>query len=350
MNNMNDRLRTWTLLALLAVGMVFTACNKDDEDPKTEPETFTKGVLVLNEGSFGSGNATVDFIWSDSLNRRANIFQDKNGRPLGDVGQSIAFLDGKGYVVVNNSNKIEVVNPSDFASLGTITGLTSPRYAIKAGTNKAFVTDLFGGAISVVNLSTLAVENTIQTGGWSEAIASFGNNVYVSIADSNYIAVIDAATETVTSNIVVSKGPNSMAFDSFGKLWVLCDGGWQAEIPQLHRVNVSSGLVEASFAFPSLNDYPNSLQMNADGNVMFFLNNDIYRMSIGETAIPTTVFHSAGTRYLYGLGLDPATGVVYAGDAKDFTQNGTVLRISPLNGNLLDTLQAGVAPSKFYFR
>lgn len=337
------------MLAAVATGLLFSACKRDD-DPKPEPETFTKGIMVMNEGSFGSGNASLDFIWRDSLNRRGNIFQDKNGRPLGDVGQSVAFFDGKGYIVVNNSNKIEVVNPDDMTSVGTITGLTSPRYAVRAGTGKAFVTDLFAGGVSVVNTNTLAVENTIAIPGWTEAILAIGNSVYVTVADSNYIVVIDAATETVTQTITLSKGPNSMALDGNGKLWVLCDGGYNIEIPQLHRVDIGLGTVEASIPFPSINDYPNSLQMNPDGNVMYFLNGDIYRMAIGESAIPTTVFHSAGTRYFYGIGVDPVDGSVYAADAKDFTQSGTVLRYSPLNGNLLDTIPVGVAPSKFYFR
>ena len=56
------------------------------------------------------------------------MFFQTNGTPLGDVVQSITQFNNNAYVVVNNSNKIEVIDITNFSSIATITGFTSPRY------------------------------------------------------------------------------------------------------------------------------------------------------------------------------------------------------------------------------
>jgi len=48
------------------------------------------------------------------------------------------IINGKAYLVVNNSSKIEIINPKTFKSIGTITGLRSPRYIIKQAPIKLY--------------------------------------------------------------------------------------------------------------------------------------------------------------------------------------------------------------------
>jgi hypothetical protein len=49
-----------------------------------------------------------------------DIFREVNHRPLGDVAQSITKINGKYFVTLDNSKKIEVIDPETFGSVGTI--------------------------------------------------------------------------------------------------------------------------------------------------------------------------------------------------------------------------------------
>jgi len=63
-------------------------------------------------------------------------------------------------------------------------------------------------------------------------------------------------------------------------------------------------------------------------------------------ALPTTAFIN---RSFYGLGVDPATNIIYGADAGFFSANGKVIRFNP-NGTALDSFQVAVGPTNFLFR
>src|SRR5512142_3246030 len=109
--------------ATLALGIVlfFAGCEKDNNS--TVQGKFSKGIFVVNEGNFTHGNASISFYDRDSMKVTNDLFSKVNSRPLGDVSQSMAEHNGKYYIVVNNSSKVEIVDKNDFTSTGTITGL-----------------------------------------------------------------------------------------------------------------------------------------------------------------------------------------------------------------------------------
>ena len=59
------------------------------------------------------GNATLDFFSYTTSSVISNVFESINQRPVGDVLQSMSIIGDYGYLVVNNSNKIEVVTMQD---------------------------------------------------------------------------------------------------------------------------------------------------------------------------------------------------------------------------------------------
>src|SRR5690606_16109293 len=128
-------------LMILAFTAFIVSCNSDDSGdlPGVEGD-YADGVFVLNEGIFNASNASVSFI-SSSGELQNHIFETVNGRMLGDVAQSMVLENGYAYIVVNNSNTVEIVNQNTFESTATISeGLQNPRY-IEIHNNKAYVSN-----------------------------------------------------------------------------------------------------------------------------------------------------------------------------------------------------------------
>lgn len=160
-------------LIILALG----SCTKDYEDygPKLVDDNIEipveSSVIVLNEGNFMFGNGSISLLDENTETVGNEVFKSVNGFPLGDVPQSMIIHDTLGYIVVNNSSKIEVVD-GQFKSKRTITGFNSPRHMaiIKEQPLTAWVTDLYADKIWEVNLDSGMINGSVNAPGWSENI------------------------------------------------------------------------------------------------------------------------------------------------------------------------------------
>ena len=142
------------------------------------PNLTHNGYWIANEGGFTLGQASLSFldIVEDTLYN--NVFEAINGRPLGDVLQSVNYYKGKAYLIINNSRKIEVVDSITFQSLTTITDLNSPRELI-GFQNKLFITDLYSNQITVLDASNYELIDEIETGGWNSKMLIYKNQLFV---------------------------------------------------------------------------------------------------------------------------------------------------------------------------
>ena len=109
----------------------------------------TSGVSLLNEREFGKSNSTLSFYIPDSNKVYPDIFSSVNNRPLGDVGNDMVIYGNKGYIVVNNSNKIEVIAIDTNKALGTmaVAGSTPCKLAIMNDA-KGYITNLYKGTVT----------------------------------------------------------------------------------------------------------------------------------------------------------------------------------------------------------
>jgi YVTN family beta-propeller protein len=335
---------------LLAALSMLVSCRKDKpESPNEGPIVVGSqgGVYITNEGNFGFGNAKVSYYDIANGTVVADLYQPANGVSLGDVCQSMRLFNNKGYVVVNNSNKVVVVDPSTFVVTATITGFNSPRYLLPVSNSKAYVTDLYANSIAVVNLSSSTITGSIPCPGWTEELVLAYGKAFVTNQSRNHVYVIDTATDLLMDSIPVSRGGNSIVEDANGKLWVACSGG-SGTSPALHRIDPQSLTVEATFPFPSPSDSPWRLDINSGNDTLYYLNSDVYRMAITAGALPSSPFINASGRNFYGIGIEPNSGVVYVADAIDYVQQGTVYRYKP-DGTLLNSFPAGIIPGDFCF-
>ncbi|HNR19270.1 MAG TPA: surface layer protein [Bacteroidia bacterium] len=342
-------IKKWLLLIAFCI---ITACRKDKPEDVLTPSinTAANGVYITNEGNFQFGNAQVSYYDPSSNNCVQDLFAPANNRPLGDVCQSMHRFNGKIYMVVNNSGKIEVVNESNFASVATITGLTSPRYFLPVSNSKAYVTDLYADYVSIIDLSNNAILGTISCSGQTEEMALSYGKVFVTNYLSDKLYVINTLTDVLTDSIAIGIGSNSIVEDKNGKLWVLCSGSISNAVnASLHRINPLNNSVELSFTFSNPTETPWRLNMNSGNDTLYYLNNDLYRMSITALSLPPAPFISHGTKNFYGLGINPSSNEIYVSDAIDYVQRGKIYRYDAA-GTQLNTFLAGIIPGNFYFK
>ena len=100
--------RGLVLMMLTISCFLITSCEDDNNQPAGE---FENGTFVVNEGNFQDADGTISFINPNDGVVKQDLFGSvNNGLALGDVVQSMTIDEDHAYVVVNNSNKIEVVN------------------------------------------------------------------------------------------------------------------------------------------------------------------------------------------------------------------------------------------------
>jgi len=350
------------LLTILGGSLLFVSCQSDDDSGSSSSGVYDNGVLVLNQGGFGVGNASVSFV-TDSLTIENNIFASNNpGHILGDTGQDIGLKDDKAYIVLNASNKIEVVNRYTFAHIATIEdGLVNPRY-IAFHNNRAYVTNWGDGGsatddyVAVIDLATNAVTGNIPVAEGPERIIEEDNKLYVSHyggwGQGDTVSVISLSSNAVTATINTGDLPEFMVEEN-NKLYVLSEGitawvpGDLETVGKLQVVNLSNNQVTATLEFPA-GQHPTNL-IEEGGKLYYTVGSDIYSMNLNATTLPTAPIFSTTEQGVYGVyAFEIEDGKIYVGDAGDYTSNGHVY-IYSLTGTLQESFEVGVIPAGFYF-
>ena len=339
------------LSALLLTVIIFHSC-----DPEyTNQKNYSSGIFITNEGSFGSSNGSVSFISRTDFSLENNIYANaNNGAVLGDVVQSKNVYNNKAYIVVNNSNKVQVVNLNDYTITGTIENRSLPRY-IEFYQNKAYLTEWVSfsgnGRVSVINLSDLSVVQEISVGAAPEKMLIDNGKLYVVNSNDNTISVIDVNTNTIIQNINIGDWPNSIVKDVNGFIWVLCGGmpEWTGtpSVGKLIKLNPLTQQIESSFDFPNTSSNPNLISIDGSKSLLYYSwGQAIYKMNVSDLQLPANPFIQANA---YGLGVDPQSGNVFVADAGNFVQNGIVRWYNGTTGIIIDSVSVGIAPNCFYF-
>lgn len=339
------------LVAGLLVLLAFSACKKDEPEPEPElPAEKDHAVFVLNEGNFQWGNASLSLINLNTNAIQSDVFSAANNRPIGDVLQSATLINHELWLVVNNSQRIERIDPKTAQSKGTINGLLSPRYIVNTGSGKAYVSDLYSASIHCIDTATCNIVNSIQTQGWTEEMVLLNGFIWVCNTGGNQVYKINVATDQIEDSIAVGIKPRSIRSDKLGRIWVLCEG----EIPpqesagSLWCIDASLNAVLQQFSFSNPTDHPSKLRINAAGDRLYFLNKGLHRMNITDAALPSSSFIAQGSRIFYGLAVHPNDESIWLSDARDYVQQGKVLRYKA-DGTLMREWDAGVIPGAFFF-
>jgi len=333
-------------LSLLFLTLFFTSC-----EPENNTGSYNNGIFVINEGAFGNSNAEVSFIHSDNAVNNNLYGANNNSAILGDVLQSMHIVGDNAYLVVNNSNKIEVVDIKNFQNKTTLTNFVLPRFMVSSG-GTGYVTEYvnFGinGNVKVIDLSSNTVTDTIQVGIEPENMLLVGNKLLVANSGDTTVHIINTTNYTKT-NIGDIDRPKYITKTNDGNIWILFTGNpsW-APSPSNGGFLVLNSDATSIIKTVSLPGNPN--QLTTDGDYLFYeLNGNVYKMDKGSTMAPASSFIVNPSTYLYGLSYYSAGNVLLIGDAGTFSSSGTVERYNASTGAYIDDYNVGVAPSGFVF-
>ena len=347
------------LAGFFAASLLLTTACKDDEILENDivKGAYQGGILLGVEGGFNKNQAEVSYLSSDLSTLSEYIYASNNdNQPLGDVLQTIAFKDDKAYLVVNNSNKVEVVDRYTFKKTATFQAEQARGIAF-AG-NYVYVTsnDFFSTyAVNVYNATTFAPVKKLSFDRYAEKIVTVGDQIVVQTDGSTYemtppyneiptghtITTINSTTNTVDKTITLTdNGIINDMISANGFAYVLSTENTDSYI---YEVNTKTG----TFTSSKLAGIKATKLRFAD-NKLFFADSDgnIYSKGTAANTTATKLFKYAKTTGLYLYGLNIIDDKVYISDV-NFNGPSKVM-IYSLQGNVIKTLSAGIGVNGFY--
>jgi len=351
-----EKMRTATSNFVI-VGIViagFVGCKDDPAGVLPGDVTATaRGVYILNEGLWGQGNASLSYLDFDTGQFTDEVFRTANGRPLGDVGNHIVVHNGSAYIVVNNSDKVEIIETHTHRSLGTIDAGAgaNPRQIAFVSDTLALLTNLYDASVSVVNLVSQSVVGRIPVGSNPEGIAISSGKAFVAnsgFGTGNTVSVINVITLTVSKTIAVADNPADVVRTSDGQIYVLCAGAYgdfsdpNDDTPAQVMVidPLSETVVDSVFAGG------HAFRMSAGRNGRAYIVADVNVLEI-DTRNHTVVGPFAAGVF-YGVGVEEESGDVYLADARDYVSPGRVV-IYSRQGLMRGEYNVGLIPGRFAF-
>jgi YVTN family beta-propeller protein len=352
----NKKMRSFLFMAFIMPALVITSCKKDKEN--SFAFNTSKGVFIVDQGAYGKVNAGISFLERTSKTMTNDVFNKINGRNLGDIAQSMGEANGKYYIVVNNSNKIEVVDKYSFKSAGIVKGVNQPQYFLAINNTKAYVTEWGngdGGKVDVINLTNNTVMKTIPVGQGAEHLILANNKIYVAnsggFSYEKTLSVINTTTDNVDTTFEVGDNPNSLAIDSNGKLWALCGGKGKPDYTgfetngSLVRINPMTNAIEQTIQLATPYSSTNNLNVSPSGNTLYYcIDGKVYKQSISSSVAEQIPVLNKNYNAIF---IDKESNYFYAADAKNYTDKGWVIRYD-LNFTPIDSFEVGIAPGFFY--
>ena len=338
--------------AALAVSL--NGCVKDPVSALREvPVPSARGVYVVNQGNFGRANSSLSYYDLVSFHVYNDVFTAVNGKNLGDVAQTMSIRGSSGYVVVNNSQKIEIIDLATNLSTGTIsTGPgSSPGQMAFVNDTLALVTDLYANALLVVNVAGRRVTGAVPVGANPAGIAIAGGKAYISnsgFGSGRTVSVVSLQSLSVLRTLTVGDYPGGVEVTPSGAVYVVCAGSYDFTNPandtpaRIMVIDTSSDTVTDSIF---IGGHATDIGIGIDGIGYVPSTTEVLRVDTRVHRV-TGVFKEGA---YFAVGVEAASGDVYLADPKNYIQPGTVSVFAP-NGQLRTQFDVGLIPGAFAFK
>jgi len=366
MNNKSNLL----IISVLLILLTFASCRSVEPQPEETVESVTSFYL-LNEGSWGANNASLDFYDYQTNVYRKNIFSQVNPNViggLGDVGNDLQLYGGKLYAVINTSGLVEVMDAKTAQHIGKVDIANCRNINFYNG--KAYVSSYAGasftdgnqvGFVAEIDTATLQILRSVNAGFQPEEIEFLNGKMYVANSGGytttfdNTISVIDLQTFTETKKITVAINLLNLRKDNYGKLYALGRGNYYDIDPDIYVIEndimtKKLGIGYASnfcISGDSLYALSNQTDWATETTISKFV---IY--NIKNQQIVTENFITDGSqaeiKMPYGITVNPISKEIFITDASNYTTSGALFCFSP-QGKKLWNVAAGVCPNRIAF-
>ncbi|MDE6366342.1 MAG: YncE family protein [Muribaculaceae bacterium] len=362
---------------------MFSSCSEEDpEIPDVIPTGGVDfgpggdviGIYVLNEGNMGSNKCTLDYYDYTTQTYYQNIYAQNNPdvvMELGDSGNDIAVHDGRLYIVVGGSHKVEVLDAYTAKRIGQV-DISSPRSLAFRGDSvmvSSFV-DVNGGSNGSVvwfDANTLEVKGQCTVGIAPEEMVVADGKLYVAnsadfntYAFDNTISVVDLNSFALESSIDLGSIVNlhHLRLDNYGNMWVTARGNYADKPSALARLAKNEA---GEYALAETTPY--GCANLALGNGMLYFYEQNYDASYNATynfdaLRPTaTGYDDMHADFIndvddiatpYALAVQPSNGDIFVTDVKDYTSSGELRCYTPA-GTLRTKVTTGDIPGHIAF-
>jgi hypothetical protein len=373
---------TYRPIFIMLIAICFIACRKDikvvpEEVTDTlfpaEPNAAVRGLYLVNEGNMYMNKASLDFVDFSTGSYRRNIYNQANPevtKGLGDVGNDVGVYGSKLYVVINGSNKVEVLNVKTGKRIQQI-DIINCRY-ITFSRGKAYVSAYLGqigdpkapnGIVAEIDTSSLKETKRVEVGRQPEEMAVVGNNLYIAnsggYTPGNYertISVINLDTFKEIKRIPVAVNLHRLKADRYGDLYVTSRGDYLDVPSKLYVIDTKTDLVKKVFDVAASNiviDDDLAYIYSSSFNIITGQSTVSYDMiNIKDEVLLGRKFIADGTdkviKVPYGLAVHPVSKDVFVTDATDYVTPG-VLYCFDSTGKKKWSIETGDIPAQFAF-
>lgn len=327
------------------------SCSTDNNDELQPRIDYGNGFLIANEGKYGTPNAEVTFVTSDLSLKQDNIFSFNNAGKLGDVLQMIAFNNNNAYLLLNNSNRIQIVNRYNFKATGEITKeLNTPRYMAFANNNIYVTNDKYMGDkfVSIYKASDNSFIKKIPFTEAVERVVEAGNTIFVQNASFGYgknITLINTTTNDINKTISIPVGNINKIISYNQNVYAIAAGTSDSYIYQIS----SNGDIIKTTTLTGITDAKN-LEISND---KFYFSSDksVYAMDMKLGIVPTSpLFTVASSTEPYSdlYGFSVVKDLIFTSDANGFKQDSKIV-VYNTSGAIVKTFSAGIASNSVYW-
>lgn len=379
------------IILLIVAVTTLISCREDEEIylkevvQVTQPEfTSVEGFYLLNEGQMQHDMASLDYYNYTTGEYERDVYTDANPTvvmELGDVGNDIGIYGSKMYMVINCSNKVEVVDKRSVKRIGQI-DIPNCRY-IKFHKGYAYVTSYVGpvvldgegndedvyqlGAVFKVDTTTLQVVDKCVVGRQPDELDIVDDKIYVAnsggysqgakIGYENTVSVIDIATFKEEERIPVAINLLGCKCDKRGILWVSSRGDYHGVPSMLYAYDTQKHRMVKSFDVRVGN-------MWMDGDSLYVISKEWSYLSQGYTSgtyaiVNTQTLEVVNENFItdgtdshivqpYGIAVNPITKDIYVTDGLNFVQYGFLYCFGQ-DGRMKWRIRAGNIPAHFVF-
>ncbi|MDR1792822.1 MAG: YncE family protein [Bacteroidales bacterium] len=320
--------------AIVCLALCMNAC----KPPQKETDTiFGNGVLVLCEGLMSQNNSALSYYNFDTETLTYDVFNEKNQRSLGDNASDMQIYGSKLYIVVNNSNRLEIIDLHTGVSLKGITFFDAdnrpqqPNHIAFYGSN-AYVS-CYDGTICRIDTASLTVDKSVQAGQNPEGLCATAGKLYVCNSGGfnypNYdstVSVFDLATLSEIKKINLTINPRFAAADKLGNVYIFSQGNYNDVMPTLQRIDTQADVVVNSALINNASKFCIAASKAYIFGYDYFSGQTVCKsFSLPSlTEIGDCITDGTEIKVPYALFINELTEDLYIADAIDYTSDGKV--------------------------